>query len=66
MPGLGPHRAVLFWILMSVMLNAIGQILFKAARVADPDASLLSVFLHLETWGGLFVYGLSAICWLWV
>lgn len=57
---------VVRWVLLVVALNAIGQILFKAARAAQPDASLISVFLRLETWSGFIIYGLSAVCWLWV
>ena len=60
------QRAALWGVLLSVALNATGQILFKAARSAQPDASLLSLFLQLETWVGLIIYGLSAVCWLWV
>lgn len=66
MPRWGPHRAVMGWLLVCVMLNAVGQILFKAARVGDPDGSLVSAFFRPETWGGFIVYGLSAVCWLWV
>ena len=66
MSGSGAQWRVLRWLILSVILNSVGQILFKAARGAQPDASLLSVFFHLETWGGLIVYGLSAACWLWV
>lgn len=66
MPKSGPYTTALRWVFLCVTLNAVGQVLFKAARAADPNASLLSLFLHLETWGGFFVYGLSAICWLWV
>jgi multidrug transporter EmrE-like cation transporter len=50
----------------SVVLNSIGQILFKAARTSHPDASLISLFTQLDTLEGLILYGLSAICWLWV
>jgi len=53
-------------VLVTVALNAVGQILFKAARSAQPDASVLSLFLHFETWAAFVVYGLSAVCWLWV
>ncbi len=60
------QRTVLWVVLLSVGLNAIGQILFKAARAAQPDAPLLSLFLRFETWGAFIIYGLSAICWLWV
>jgi multidrug transporter EmrE-like cation transporter len=31
-----------------------------------PDGSLFSILHHREVWGGLIVYGLSAVCWLWV
>lgn len=57
---------VLAGVLFSVVLNAAGQLLFKAARMAQPDASVLRLFLHPETWGGLCIYALSAVCWLWV
>jgi drug/metabolite transporter (DMT)-like permease len=60
------QRLVLCGILLSAALNATGQILFKAARAAQPKASLLSLFFHAETWIGFLVYGLSAVCWLWV
>lgn len=63
---LNHRRTILAGVFLSVALNATGQILFKAARFAQPDASLLSLFLRIETWGGLFTYGLSAVCWLWV
>jgi len=59
------QSAALRGVLLSAALNAIGQILFKAAA-AHPKASLFSLFLRVETWGGLVVYGLSAVCWLWV
>ncbi len=65
-PRADSKRATLGGVLLSVALNAAGQILFKAARMAQPEASLLSLFLHLETWAGFFLYGLSAISWLWV
>ena len=53
-------------VILSALLNASGQIFFKAARAAHSDASMLSLFTHPEVWGGLAVYGLSSICWLWV
>ena len=53
-------------VFLCVALNAAGQILFKTARAAQPDASLLSLFLQLELWIAFIIYGLSAICWLWV
>src|SRR5258705_6555067 len=61
-----PRWTLLGGILLSVALNAAGQLCFKAARMAQPDASVLALFLHPETWGGLLIYGLSAVCWLWV
>ena len=61
-----PRWTVLGGVLLSVVLNAAGQLLFKAARVAQPDASVPHLFLHPQTWYGLFIYALSAICWLWV
>jgi drug/metabolite transporter (DMT)-like permease len=61
-----PRWTVLGGVLFSVALNATGQLLFKAARVAQPDASVLRLFLHPETWYGFLIYGLSAVCWLWV
>ncbi len=57
---------VLGAVLLSVALNAAGQILFKSAYVAQPEASLFSILPRLEIWGGFIVYGLSAVCWLWV
>jgi drug/metabolite transporter (DMT)-like permease len=59
-------RLALTVLLISVVLNAAGQLLWKAARSAQPDASLLELFLRYETWGGFILYGLSAVCWLWV
>jgi drug/metabolite transporter (DMT)-like permease len=61
-----PRWTVLGGVLFSVVLNAAGQLLFKAARASQPDASVLHLFLHPETWYGFLIYGLSAICWLWV
>ncbi len=66
MPRSDVKLGVLQLVLLCVALNAVAQILFKAARVAQPDASLLSLFYHVETWGGFIIYGLSAVCWLWV
>ena len=51
---------------LSVFLNATGQVMFKAARTAFPDASLIEIFYHYQTWVGFIFYGLSAVCWLWV
>jgi drug/metabolite transporter (DMT)-like permease len=61
-----PQKTILTGILLSVFLNAAGQILFKAARSIQPDAPLVALFLHPETWLGFAVYGLSALVWLWV
>ena len=57
---------VLRWVLLCVVLNASGQILFKAAGAAQSDASLLSAFFQVEAWGGFVIYGVSAVCWLWI
>jgi drug/metabolite transporter (DMT)-like permease len=58
------RRAVLGLVLVSVALNATGQILFKAAHATHQDGSFLSTFLNPRTWAGLILYGLSAACWL--
>lgn len=60
------NKASIIVLLLSVFLNAGGQILFKAARSGHPDASLITIFYFPETWIGFILYGLSAICWLWV
>ena len=60
------QKTALWGVLLVVVLNAAGQILFKAARVAMPEAPILSLFFQLETWAAFFIYGLSAICWLWI
>jgi undecaprenyl phosphate-alpha-L-ara4N flippase subunit ArnF len=60
------RRIALWGVLLSAALNAAGQVLFKAARLAYPDASLITLFLHVETWAGFAFYGVSAACWLWV
>jgi drug/metabolite transporter (DMT)-like permease len=60
------RRVVLGGVVFSALLNATGQIFFKAARAAHSGASLFSLFTHIETWAGLVVYGLSSVCWLWV
>lgn len=66
MPRSDLKRIVLWGVLLSAILNSAGQILFKAARSSHPEASLPSLFLFPETWIGFLVYGLSALCWLWV
>ncbi|MGE5140649.1 MAG: hypothetical protein ACM3JD_14370 [Rudaea sp.] len=60
------QRFALQGVLLSVALNAGGQLLFKSARLADPGASLVTLFFHCQTWAGIVLYGLSALCWLWV
>ena len=60
------RRAVLGPVLISVVLNATGQILFKAAHATQQGGSFFSTFLNLRAWAGLILYGLSAACWLWV
>jgi drug/metabolite transporter (DMT)-like permease len=60
------RRVVLMVVVCSAVLNSIGQILFKTARASQPDASLFTILLLTETWLALVVYGVSAICWLWV
>lgn len=59
-------KAAIAVLLLSVLLNATGQVFFKAARMSHPDASLFSLFLYADTWAGFILYGLSAVCWLWV
>ena len=63
---LDTHRVVISGILLSVVLNSSGQLLFKSARSMQPNASMIALFYHPETWLGFTIYGLSAICWLWV
>jgi multidrug transporter EmrE-like cation transporter len=59
-------RIVLGGVLFSALLNAMGQVFFKAARAYHADVSFVSLFTYTETWFGLAVYGLSSVCWLWV
>lgn len=60
------QKNILAGVMLSVVLNATGQLLFKAARSAHPEAALTTLFLYPETWLGFMVYGLSAVVWLWV
>ena len=60
------RRVLLCGVIVSALLNAAGQVLFKAARSAHPDVALSSLFAYREIWAGLAVYGLSSVCWLWV
>ena len=64
--NLKTKRAAVAALLLSVVLNAAGQTFFKAARMSHPDASLFSLFMYGDTWAGFILYGLSAVCWLWV
>jgi undecaprenyl phosphate-alpha-L-ara4N flippase subunit ArnE len=64
MPRSDHQRAALQLVLVSVALNAVGQILFKTALRTQRDTSFLSIFLNLKTWSGFILYGLSAACWL--
>jgi drug/metabolite transporter (DMT)-like permease len=59
-------KAALTMLLLSVVLNAAGQLMLKATRVDYPDASLIALFLHAKTWLALILYGLAALIWLWV
>jgi multidrug transporter EmrE-like cation transporter len=60
------RQVLLGGIIFSALLNAAGQIFFKAARAMHPDASLVSLFAQPAVWGGLAVYVVSSISWLWV
>ena len=60
------NRTKLAVLFLSVVFNAGGQLLFKQARIATPDASLIELFLEIYIWMGLALYGLSSVSWLWV
>lgn len=60
------RRAALQMVLLSVALNSVGQVLFKAAYASQAHASFAHFLLSPLTWAGLIMYGLSAVCWLWV
>ena len=60
------RKALVSVVIISALLNATGQVLFKTARAVHSHATLLSIFGYVETWAGLVVYGVSAIFWLWV
>jgi drug/metabolite transporter (DMT)-like permease len=64
--GLGFKRLASQGVLVSIVLNTAGQLLFKSARMAQPDASLVGMLFSIQTWTALGVYALSALCWLWV
>jgi small multidrug resistance pump len=46
-------------ILITVVFNTIAQVLLKQGASQGPD--VLSIFLNINTIGGLFLYGLSAL-----
>jgi drug/metabolite transporter (DMT)-like permease len=58
--------SALRWILLSVVLNAAGQVLLKQAGSLYADGSFSALFLHWEIWVAMAVYAASAVCWLWV
>jgi len=60
------QQSAVRWVFLSVALNAVGQVLLKVAGSSNAGASFLSLFLHVEIWFALAVYGASAACWLWV
>jgi drug/metabolite transporter (DMT)-like permease len=66
MSNLDSRRIAFIVLLFSVVFNSIGQIYFKATRIAHPTDSIFSLFYYVETWAGLILYALSALCWLWV
>lgn len=53
-------------LILSVVFNAAGQLLFKQARLAQPQSDLIGLFSGGYIWLGLALYGLSSIAWLWV
>lgn len=65
LPGAGVRLGPIQGVLLSVVLNTIGQFLFKAAAVRS-DSSTLGLFLDGRTWLALVIYGFSAVIWLWV
>lgn len=56
----------IYAVLVSVVLNASGPLLFKMARAGQAYTSLITLFFHYETSVGILLYGLSALSWLWV
>ena len=60
------NKKVLAIIAISILLNSTGQVFFKMVRDAWPNEPVVSLFFHPETWAAVFVYGMSAMCWLWV
>jgi multidrug transporter EmrE-like cation transporter len=65
MPDVRLRRVVIQAVFLSVILNTIGQFLFKTAAVQS-DASLFGLFQESRTWIALLVYAASAVTWLWV
>ncbi len=66
MPGSSFRKTTIWTLLLVIGLNSAGQILFKAVRAAHPDATVLLLFLDFKIWAAFIIYGLSALCWLWV
>lgn len=64
-PDVRLRRVVIQAVFLSVILNTIGQFLFKTAAVQS-DASPFGLFQESRTWIALFVYAASAVTWLWV
>ena len=56
-----PRWTMLVGILLSVALNAAGQICFKAARMAQPDASVVALFWHRETGGASDLWAVGGV-----
>jgi drug/metabolite transporter (DMT)-like permease len=65
-PALNSQTTALIGVLLSVVLNAGGQVLFKAAQSGPANGALAAIFLRPETWAGFVLYGLSSLIWLWV
>ncbi|MGE5265271.1 MAG: DMT family transporter [Acidobacteriota bacterium] len=65
MPDVRLRRVVIQAVFLSVILNTIGQFLFKTAAVQSV-ASPFGLFQESWTWIALLVYAASAVTWLWV
>ena len=64
-PDAGLRRVVIQAVFLSVILNTIGQFLFKTAAVQSGE-SPFGLFQESRTWIALLVYAASAFTWLWV
>ena len=60
------NKGIFFILLLSIILNSAGQMLFKLSRVVHPQSSLLALFLDWQIWVGFILYALSTVVWLWV